>query len=193
MQFVTPGIIIARMSPFYTRTGDEGETGLLGEGRVPKFDTRIEALGAVDEATAALGLARAAAQAPQSAPLLLDVQRDLYKLMAEVGATPENAAKFRTIDDARVKWLEAQTDALSEIVSMPREFIIPGENPASAAMALARTVVRRAERRVAELYRQGKLENASLLAYLNRLSSLCFALELLENQHAGQTPRLAKE
>ncbi len=180
------------MSPFYTRTGDEGNTGLLGEGRVPKFDSRIETLGALDEATAALGMARAAAKAPQSAPLLLETQRDLYQLMGEVAATPENAAKFRSIDAARVQWLEAQADALSETVPMPREFIIPGENPASAAMSLARTVVRRAERRVAELTSQGGLDNPYVLAYLNRLSSLCFALELLENQNAGQPSRLAK-
>ncbi len=181
------------MSPFYTRNGDEGSTGLLGAGRVPKFDNRIETLGALDEATAALGLARCAARAPQSATLILEAQRDLYKLMAEVGATPENAATFRSIDEARVRWLEEQTDALAETVSMPREFIVPGENPASAAISYARTVVRRAERRVVELYHGGGLENPSLLAYLNRLSSLCFVLELLENQHAGQSTPLAKK
>jgi cob(I)alamin adenosyltransferase len=181
------------MSPFYTRTGDEGNTGLLGEGRVPKFDLRIEALGALDEATAALGLARSAAHATQSVALILETQRDLYRLMAEVGATPENAATFRSIDAARVQWLETQTDALSEIVPMPSEFIIPGENPSSAAMSLARTVVRRAERRVVELFQQGGLENPHLLAYLNRLSSLCFVLELLENQYAGQNTPLAKK
>ncbi len=181
------------MSPIYTRAGDEGSTGLLGEGRVPKFDLRIEALGALDEATAALGLARASAQAAQSAALILETQRDLYKLMAEVGATSENAATFRSIDAARVQWLETQTDALGESVPMPSEFIVPGENPASAAMSLARTVVRRAERRVVELFHQGGLENPHLLAYLNRLSSLCFMLELLENQHAGQSTPLAKK
>jgi len=181
------------MSPFYTRTGDQGSTGLLGEGRVPKFDIRIEALGALDETTAALGIARCAARAPQSAALILQTQRDLYKLMAEVGATPENAAKFRSIDEARVKWLEEQTDALAEIVPMPREFIVPGGNPASAAMSFARTVVRRAERRVSELYHQGGLDNPHLLVYLNRLSSLIFALELLENKHAGQSAQMAKE
>lgn len=123
-------IIMAHMSPIYTRAGDTGNTGLLGEGRVPKFDLRIEALGALDEATATLGLARASTQVAQSAALILEAQRDLYRLMAEVGATPENAATFRSIDAARVLWLEAQTDALGEHVPMPREFIIPGENPA---------------------------------------------------------------
>jgi cob(I)alamin adenosyltransferase len=181
------------MSPFYTRTGDEGTTGLLGEGRVPKFDLRIEALGALDEATAALGLARATVTAPRIGPLLLDVQRDLYHLMAEVGATPENAEKFRKIDEKRVGWLEEQTDAIEKIVEMPREFILPGETPSSAALSLARTVVRRAERRVVELFHAEKLGNLALLAYLNRLSSLCFVLELLENQSNGQATKLAKK
>jgi cob(I)alamin adenosyltransferase len=181
------------MSPFYTQTGDEGKTGLLGEGRVNKFDLRIEALGALDEATAALGLARASANAPLVASLILEVQRDLYKLMSEVGATPENAEKFRFIDSTRVRWLETQTDAISDEVEMPKDFILPGESPSSAAMALARTIVRRAERRVVELQHAGGLDNPSLLAYLNRLSSLCFALELLENRHAGRSTRMANE
>jgi cob(I)alamin adenosyltransferase len=181
------------MSPFYTRTGDEGITGLLGEGRVPKFDDRIEALGAVDEATAAMGLARSSAQAPQTAVLLLAAQRDLYKLMAEVGATPENAEKFRSIDESRVRWLEEQTDSLEKITEMPREFIVPGDVPASATLALARTVVRRAERRVVALFHAGQLENQYLLAYLNRLSSLLFMLELVENAHAGKKSNLARK
>lgn len=181
------------MSPFYTRTGDEGTTGLLGEGRVPKFDPRIEALGALDEATAALGLARASATASQTGALLLEAQRDLYHLMAEVGATPENAAKFRKIDANRVQWLEEQTDSIEKVVEMPREFILPGETPSSAALSLARTVTRRAERRVVELSHAGMLENRALIAYLNRLSSLCFALELLENQSGGQATQLAKK
>jgi len=185
--------IIARMSPFYTQTGDEGKTGLLGEGRVTKFDLRIEALGALDEATAVLGLARASATAPQIGPIILEVQHDLYKLMSEVGATPENAEKFRYIDGERVKWLEAQTDAIAANMEMPKEFILPGESPSSAVLALARTVVRRAERRVVELHHAGGLKNPSLLAYLNRLSSLCFALELFETHQTGRSTRMAKE
>ena len=181
------------MSPFYTQTGDEGRTGLLGEGRVTKFDLRIEALGALDEATAALGMARASTNTPQIGPIILEVQHDLYKLMSEVGATPENAEKFRFIDSARVKWLETQTDTISADMEMPLEFILPGESPSSAVMALARTIVRRAERRVVELHHTGGLENPSVLAYLNRLSSLCFALELLETRQAGLSTRMAKE
>ncbi len=181
------------MSPFYTQTGDEGNTGLLGEGRVTKFDLRIEALGALDEATAVLGLARVSATAPQIEPIILEVQHDLYKLMSEVGATPENAEKFRFIDSARVKWLETQTDAITADMEMPGEFILPGESHSSAVLALARTIVRRAERRVVELHHAGGLGNMSLLAYLNRLSSLCFALELFETRQAGRSIRMAKE
>lgn len=182
------------MTKFYTRTGDDGYTGLLGEGRVPKHHPVPEAVGAVDEATAALGIGRAACQAAQSGTTLLAVQRDLYHLMAELAATPENVSQFRKIDAERVSWLERQTDLISEQVQLPREFIVPGDSPAGAALALARTIVRRAERRVAHLIHDGEVVNIELLRYLNRLSSLCFVMELLENQAAGASaPTLAKD
>jgi len=179
--------------PLYTRTGDDGTTGLLGEDRVSKDHPRIEALGALDEASAALGLARASCRAPQTSPILREVQRDLYKLMAEVAATPENADKFTGIDAARITWIEEQADELQSIVSMPKEFILPGDTPSGAALSLARAIVRRAERRVTELFTLEELKNKELIRYLNRLSSLCFVLELLENQNAGQVTSLAKE
>lgn len=179
--------------PFYTAKGDDGTTGLLGEGRVPKYHSRIEALGALDEASAALGLARAQCAAAQSAQTLLEVQRDLYKLMAEVAATPANAERFRHIDAARVRWLEEVTNTLEQTVEIPREFILPGDTPGSAAISLARAVVRRAERRVVLLYDEGAVTNPELQRYLNRLSSLCFVLELRENQQTGKPTSLAKE
>lgn len=182
------------MTHFYTRTGDDGYTGLLGEGRVPKYHNRTEAVGAIDEATAALGLARAICQGEESGPMVLTIQRDLYNLMAEISATPENAPRFRSIDAQRVAWLEAQIGKLEAYVSMPKAFILPGDSPAGGAMALARTVVRRAERRVAYLLHEEEIENVELLRYLNRLSSLCFVLELYENRAAGtETPTLAKD
>jgi cob(I)alamin adenosyltransferase len=179
--------------PLYTRKGDDGTTGLLGEDRVSKDHPRIEALGALDEASAALGLARASCRAPQTPPILREVQRDVYKLMAEVAATPENAGKFKGIDAERVKWLEEQADSINNIVTMPRAFILPGDTPSGAALSLARAVVRRAERRLTELFTLEALENPELLSYINRLSSLCFVLELLENQTAGRSTSLAKE
>jgi len=176
---------------FYTRKGDDGTTGLLGAGRVLKTHPRIEALGALDESTATLGLARAQARDPRSQRLLLEAQRDLYRLMAEAAATPETADRFR-FDAARVDWVEAQIDALTATVTMPREFIIPGDSPASASLSMARAVVRRAERRVVELLEAGELSNPELVRYLNRLSSLCFVLELVENAAAGKDTTLAK-
>lgn len=177
---------------FYTTTGDDGTTGLLGEGRVTKYHARIEAVGTLDESTAALGLARAQCLDPRSGGIILEAQRDLYKIMAEVAATPENAEKFRMIDASRVTWLEEQTDAISEIVEMPKEFILPGDSLAGAALSLARAIVRRAERRVVELRDEQEVSNLDLQRYLNRLSSLCFVLELLENKAAGHRTTLAK-
>jgi len=179
--------------PLYTGKGDDGTTGLLGEDRVSKDHPRIEALGALDEASAALGLARVSCRAHQTPPILQTVQRDIYKLMAEVAATPENADKFTGIDATRTTWLEKQAESVNTMVIMPREFILPGDTPSGAALSLARAIVRRAERRVTVLFTLKELENTEILRYLNRLSSLCFVLELLENQTAGRSTSLAKE
>lgn len=181
------------MSPFYTRTGDDGYTGLLGKGRVPKYHPQTEATGTIDEANAALGMARAACKTDQAAEILLAVQIDLYNLMAEVSTSRENAARFRTIDENRITWLENKIEQVSALVEVPNEFIVPGDSTSSAALDLARTIVRRAERRVAELVHNGTIENILLLKYLNRLSSLCFVLELLEIKTGGKPiPTLAK-
>ena len=181
------------MSDFYTRTGDDGTTGLLGQERVPKHDPRVEAVGTLDEATAALGIARAACQSQLTEPFLLSVQHDLYTMMAEVAATPENAPRFRGINPESVRRLELQIEELSGKVQIPKEFILPGDSTAGAALSLARAVIRRAERRVTYLCHNQLLENPSIISYLNRLSSLCFILELYENLAAGKdSPTLAK-
>jgi cob(I)alamin adenosyltransferase len=181
------------MSPIYTRAGDDGTTGVLGENRLPKYHPRMETLGVLDEASAALGLARAQSNVPQTGNLLKDVQRDLYSIMAEVAATPENARLFQIMAPRRVQWLESQVDAIVAMAPIPTEFILPGDSLPGAALDLARTIVRRAERRVAELLDIGEIENRVLLLYLNRLSSLCFALEVFENAQAGKPTTLAKE
>lgn len=175
------------MKKIYTTTGDDGYSGLLGEGRVPKWHPRIELVGAIDEATSCLGLARAFCQATESGPLLLNIQRDLYHMMAESAATLENAHKFRVIDETKVEWIEDQIDVLSSKVQTPEGFIIPGDSPAGAALAVARTVVRSAERSLAKLWFEGEIENQNLLKYLNRLSSLCFVMELIENDVAEKS------
>ena len=178
---------------FFTGKGDDGTTGMLGEGRVQKYDRRMEALGALDEANAALGLARSMMGDLPETAMVLEIQRQLYQLMAEIATTPENAARFRKIDEESVLMLENQIAALSKRIVMPSEFIVPGDSPASAAFSLARTVVRRAERRVVELVDDGTVANRALMAYLNRLSSLLFVLELFILRQTGrQKPTLAK-
>lgn len=172
---------------YYTADGDDGTTGLLGEGRVKKYHPRPMAYGDVDEAQAVLGVARAAVQGKDVAAVVLQAQRDLYHLMAELAATEETAPQFRRIDAARVAWLEAQTDAFGERIALPREFTVGGDSTAGAALDVARTVVRRAERRVVRLYDDGLIQNGELIRYLNRLSSLLFVLSRYEDAVGGQS------
>src|SRR5512141_2208660 len=176
---------------FYTRRGDDGTTGLLGKGRVPKHDARIEAIGTIDESSAAIGVARASALDQRCPPLLLSAQRDLYLLMAEVAAEPENAGEFH-FEASHVEWIEQQIETLGKVVQMPGEFILPGDAAGGAALSLARTVVRRAERRVVELFDKKETVNPALQQYLNRLSSLLFVLELIENRAAGRETTKAR-
>jgi cob(I)alamin adenosyltransferase len=182
------------MTKFYTQTGDDGYTGLLGEGRTPKFDQRIETIGAIDEANAAIGFARSICQAPQTMSILIIAQKDLYHIMAEIAALPEYSHQFMKTTSERVDWLEKQIDIISQQITIPNEFIVPGDSKSGAAVDLARTIIRRAERHVSELLVKKYIENRELLRYMNRLSSLCFVLELLENQASGRNkPTFAKE
>ena len=174
------------MTTFYTRKGDDGSSGLLREGRTLKSDLVFETLGAIDEASAALGVARSISCSVDVSQVI-QIQRDLYGMMGEVAASPENAGRFRVIDAARVEWLEAQTALIAGQVEVPREFIVPGDCPSGAAFDLARTVVRRAERRLVELVQRGDVQNPEILRYINRLSSLCFLFGLLETKTAGVT------
>lgn len=176
---------------FFTRRGDDGTTGLLQKGRIAKYDLRLQTIGSLDEASAALGLARAAARDRRSRRLALAAQRDLYRLMAEVAASPKNAAGFR-FEAQRVGWLEQEIADLQPAVPVPGEFIVPGDSAGGAAFALARAIVRRAERHIVELADKRKLSNPALQQYVNRLSSLLFVLELLENKAAGRKTTKAR-
>jgi cob(I)alamin adenosyltransferase len=172
-------------SPFYTTDGDDGTTGLLGKGRVKKYHPQPEATGEVDETQAALGVARAQMADRQAAQAVLRIQRDLYHLMAELSATKETAPQFRTIDAQRVTWLEQQTDLYGAHLDLPPAFTIGGDSAAGAALDVARTVCRRAERRVVRLLDDGIIENAEIVRYLNRLSSLLFVLSRHEDALSG--------
>jgi cob(I)alamin adenosyltransferase len=181
------------MPSFFSGQGDDGYTGLLGEGRVPKYDARPNAYGTVDEASAALGLARALAKTDEARRLTIEIQRDLYRVMSELAATDENAARFESVDQSRLEWLDANIERLGAEIDMPKDFVLGGDSPSGAAFDLARTVVRRAERLVARMTHEGTLSNGRVLPYLNRLSSLCFILALIEIRAAGvASPTLAK-
>jgi cob(I)alamin adenosyltransferase len=172
----------------YTRTGDKGETGLLGGGRVPKAHLRVEAVGEVDELNATLGLCVAAVMDAEIRGRVVRVQQDLFSLGASL-ATPgseSGAARPGTpmIPERRVGEMEGWIDGASTEAPPLRSFILPGGTAGSAALHLARTVCRRAERAVVRLERQEPIDR-NALAYLNRLSDLLFALARLENHRAG--------
>ena len=182
-------------SQFYTRSGDDGYTGLLGPERVPKYDPRPEAYGAVDEAQAAMGLARASGCTPRTDKILLSIQQDLYALMAELAAAGDDDSPFTgSIADAHVEQLEQWIAELEAQVEMPKEFVVPGDSQPGAALHLARTVVRRAERLAVRLAHEGMLGNPRVVRYLNRLSSLLFVLAFTEDREAtGRDATQAKE
>jgi len=159
-----------------TRTGDTGETSLFGKDRVRKTDPRIEAVGDLDEAQAALGLARVALRAPDK-EIVLELQRGLYIAMAEVATPRSGLARLRVRMDAEaVATLDAQIESLRARANVEGRFVVPGEDAASAALDLARTVVRRAERRVVALADKKAITNGDLVRWLNRLSDVLFLL-----------------
>ena len=166
------------MAPrIYTKKGDDGTTGLLYGGRVRKDSWRIELNGAVDEAQAAIGVARAETPAGSEAnDRLSALARDLYVLMAEVATAPENRTQLTAgstlVTPEMVTALEAGIDDLLERIDMPSDFVIPGQNRAAAALDLARTIVRRAER----LAVADPVDGSLVVVYLNRLSDLLWAM-----------------
>ena len=175
----------------YTRKGDDGTTGLYYGGRVRKDDPAPRAYGAVDEAQAALGLARAeATPGDELDTLLVALCRDLYVCMAELATAPGNRQKLEAgrslVTEEMVTALEPHIDDAMGRFPMPEDFTIPGANRASAALDLARTVVRRAEREAVAVAADG----SHAVAYLNRLSDLLWALARWQE---GQDHLLAKE
>jgi cob(I)alamin adenosyltransferase len=169
----------------YTRTGDDGSTGLFGGARVPKASQRVHAYGTVDEANSAIGLARAAGQDGLVDELLAGIQADLFALGAELACVPGKEAKLKmrllSIDDAAR--LENAIDASEAQLPALSAFVLPGGSPQSATLHYARTVVRRAEREVLAI--DSDKPRAELVVYLNRLSDLLFSLARLANKRLG--------
>jgi cob(I)alamin adenosyltransferase len=166
----------------YTRTGDEGRTGLFGGARVGKNDVRVDAYGTVDETNAALGLVRAADLPAELQGELLRLQEDLFVVGAELACDPNKTDKLNLplIGQQRIEELEQWIDSLEAQLPPLAHFILPGGSPAAAALHLARTVCRRAERRVLDV----SPVRAEVLIYLNRLSDLLFVLARHANQLA---------
>lgn len=183
------------MPRIYTRTGDRGETGLLYGGRVPKDHVRTDAYGTTDEAVSVLGLARAELRdTPRWHDAVLAVQRELFAVGAQLATDPAKwdrlAVGVSRVDDAMVTALEERIEAVMAEHPPPEEFVVPGGNRASAALDLARTVVRRAERRVVTMVRDGLLPDEVALRYLNRLSDYLFVLaRAVEGEHVPSRVR----
>ncbi len=161
----------------YTRKGDDGTTGLLYGGRVRKDDPGPMAYGEVDEAQAAIGVARAHVErGGELDELLVAIERDLWVLMADLATDETNRHKLTDgvsrVTDAMVEHLEVTIDAISERFELPSEFVVPGQEPVSAFLDMARTVVRRAERHCLSAV----VEDSRVVAYLNRLSDLLWTL-----------------
>ncbi len=192
--FRAPARVVLHSLPMkiYTRTGDAGDTGLFGGGRVPKSHPRVEAYGDVDELNAMLGLARATEPMPRIDDVLAPIQVDLFAIGALL-ATPDrdkmrqHLEKAR-VDDARIEQLERAIDAGDDELEPLKAFILPAGTAKSATLHVARTVCRRAERRVVELGADTEIPSL-VVVYLNRLSDLLFTLARVAN-HRANTPEV---
>jgi cob(I)alamin adenosyltransferase len=170
----------------YTKTGDLGETSLLGGTRVPKDHLRVAAYGDLDETNAALGAVRALAEEPLER-LLFSIQKDLFAIGAQLADPSHKVAAKRAkaaVTAAHVRRLEKAIDVREESLPPLRSFVLPGGTPAAALLHQARTVCRRAERSVVTLAREADVD-PRIIVYLNRLSDLLFVLARAENHRAG--------
>ncbi len=168
----------------YTKTGDAGDTGLFGGGRVPKDDARVEAYGTVDELNAALGVARLGS--PAEIDVILErLQSLLFELGGDLATPPSKEKRPAAVDEEDVRWMEAEIDRLEASLEPLKSFILPGGTPSAAALHVARGVCRRAERRLVTL-RRVEPETALLhVVFLNRLGDFLFVLARHANHLGG--------
>jgi len=176
---------MVKLNKIYTRTGDDGTSGLVDGSRRPKSDLRFEAFGDVDEANCAIGIARLHVT-PAIDAVLLRIQNDLFDLGADL-ATPygeEELPYALRIVDTQVAWLEEQIDAFNEAIPPIKSFVLPGGSKAASYLHLARTITRRAERVAYAVAQSEKITDAAL-RYLNRLSDLLFVLARAANENGA--------
>ena len=176
---------MVKLNKIYTRTGDKGDTGLVGGVRRPKYDLRVEAYGTVDETNAAIGLARLHTKGAHD-EMLKRIQHDLFDTGADL-ATPYGSGsdKALRITDIQVKRLEKEIDALNAKLSPLNSFVLPGGTAASAYLHLARTIARRAERIICALATVEKINPVSI-KYINRLSDFLFVMARIANSNGDK-------
>jgi cob(I)alamin adenosyltransferase len=174
----------------YTKKGDDGTTGLLYGGRIPKDDVRAAVYGTLDEVVSVLGLARAAGVSGRVEEVVVRIQRELFVVGAEIATAEQNRGKLEPgiskVTPDMTERAEADIDALTAEHPLPQEFVLPGETASSAALDLARSVARRAERQVVSLDRAGLMGDTDILRYVNRLSDLLFVLARYEEAERGK-------
>ncbi|MEQ5788337.1 cob(I)yrinic acid a,c-diamide adenosyltransferase [Erythrobacter sp. NFXS35] len=176
---------MVKLNKIYTRTGDDGTTGLVDGSRCPKFSARISAMGLVDEANSSIGLAICALADEAQRALLIRVQNDMFDLGADLATPAENddfspSAMVLRIVPAQAEWIEAQIDALNERLEPLTSFVLPGGSEAAARVHVARAATRSAERAMVTLAAEVPV-NPAALAYINRLSDLLFVLARVAN------------
>jgi cob(I)alamin adenosyltransferase len=176
-----------RISKVYTRTGDKGETGLVGGARVSKASPRVDAYGDVDELNSVIGLVRSRLQDAEIDEVLAKIQNDLFTVGGDL-ASP-NQFDVPRVQEAFIKALESMSDGFVAQLEPLKEFVLPGGSEAGAALHLARTVARRAERRVVALAEAEQI-NSDVIVYLNRLSDLLFILARLANHRASAPEKM---
>jgi cob(I)alamin adenosyltransferase len=173
----------------YTKRGDDGTTGLLYGGRVPKDDFRTRVYGTLDEAVSALGLARAAGLTERVEGIVLRVQQEMFVVGAQLATADQNQGKLEPgiskVTPEMTSTAEGDIDDLIGIHPVPREFVLPGATGGSAGLDLARAVVRRAEREAVAMDREGMVPDPEILRYLNRVSDLLYSLARFEEAERG--------
>lgn len=174
----------------YTKKGDDGTTGLLYGGRVRKDDARTDVYGTLDETVSVLGIARGAGLVPRVEEIVIRIQREMFVVGAQLATASENQHKLQPgiskVTPAMTSNAEAEIDALIAEHPLPQEFILPGETLGSAALDLARSTVRRAERAAVAMDRAGLVADGEILRYLNRVSDLLYTLARYEEAERGR-------
>ncbi|MGI8709073.1 MAG: cob(I)yrinic acid a,c-diamide adenosyltransferase [Actinomycetota bacterium] len=181
----------------YTKKGDEGTTGLLYGGRVPKDDARTDVYGTLDEVVSALGLARAGGLVPRVEEIVIRLQREMFVAGAQLATSEANQGKLQDgvsrVTPEMTATAESDIDALIGQHPLPQEFILPGETMGSAGLDVARSTIRRAERRAVTMERAGLVTDPEVLRYLNRISDLLFVLARFEEAERGRRPEPSRQ